>query len=557
MTIEVYVLDNTTDTYLSLRRNAHHGVKTAISLVSVGRPVVVVNNTIELSDVGLRLQRVSGMVYLDGNDFTVGSIGFNASGIQGFILTNSEFTHYTDTAVYIQNSALNRAIVSNTVISNNKNGVYFKSIIHNAGSVNLNVTSVVLEKNTVHFRLDTGSFHASDYVRMIFERCKLFGGQQALIFDGSKSGTPIACNIASNEFYDMTGQIMRLTGTGNITSNIVRNCSYTGGLLVDIISAGTETCAVIEGNTFEECRNVSSILSFCSSCDNGRLLRNAFVNNHVINSVITCIHKSVSTTTQQFVDNVIVNNTATSSTGLQTYSAALNIEWTSTIEAHDNMFSNPNLTYEVVNHQPTLNSSTRTDFLDNFWGTEDEVATNSRIVDGSDAGWSPLIQRLLDANIVPTFDTSEPLHGRLDKSVTLRYQTDPYTVSGDLVVPAGVTLTLEPGVTVTLERNASLFVEGRMIARGSTESPIRFHGSDNVTQEMPLRLVNGRYQREGRLEALIDSTWRPMCSTGWTTNNADVACRQLGFVRGILILITRVYVYSCTQIYTFNKHYSF
>jgi hypothetical protein len=533
VTIDVYILDNTSDISLSLRRNAHHGVKTAITLVSVGRSVVVVNNTIELSDVGLRLRRVSGKVYLDGNDFTVGSIGFDASGIQGFILTNSEFTHYTDTAVYIHNSVLNRAIVSNTVISNNKNGVYFKSINHNAGSVNLKITSVVLEKNTVHFRLDTGSFHASDSVRMIVERCKLFGGQQALIFDGSKSGKPIVWNIATNEFTDMTGQIMRLTGTGNITSNIVRNCSYTGGLLVDIISTGTETCAVIEGNTFEECRNVWSILSFCSSCDNGRLLRNAFVNNHVINSVITCIHKSVSTTTQQFVDNVIINNTANSVPGLQAYSAALKMKWTSTIEAHDNMFSNPNLTYEVVNHQPTINSSTRIDFLDNFWGTEDEVAINSRVVDGSDAGWSPLIQRLPDPNSVQSFDTSGPLHGRLDKSLTLRRQTDPYTVSGDVIVPAGVTLTLEPGVTVALERTASLFVEGRLIARGSTESPVRFHRSEDVTQETPLRLVNGRHQREGRLEAFFGSTWRPICRTGWTTNNAHVACRQLGFGRGI------------------------
>ena len=530
MATNVCISDNTTDISLSLRRNTHHGVKTAISLESVDRPVVVVNNSIELSDVGLRLRRVSGMVYLDGNDFTVGSVGFDASGVQGFILNNSEFTHYTDTAVYIHNSVLS----------------------HNVASIIVNITSIILEKNTVHFRLDMGSFHASDSIRIIFERCTLFGGQHALIFQGSKSGKPIVWNIANNEFNDMTGQIMRLTGKGNVTSNIVRNCSNSVGLLVDIISTGTKTCAVIEGNTFEECRNVSSILSFCSSCGNGRLLRNTFVNNHVINSVITCIHKSVSTATQQFVNNVIVNNTATSSTGLQTYSAALKIKWTSTVEAHGNMFYNPNLTYEIVNQQPTLNSSTRIDFSENYWGTEDELTISSRITDGSDVGWSPLIQRLPDPNIIPTFDTSGPLHGRLDKSVTLRRRTDPYTVSGDLVVPAGVTLTLEPGVTVALEPTASLFVEGRLIARGSTESPIRFHRSDKVTQDTPLRLVKGRHQREGRLEALFGSTWRPICSTGWTTNNAHVACRQLGFGKGILILITGVYVYSCIQMKSYK-----
>ena len=436
--------------------NAHHGFQTAISLISVGRPVVVLNNNVEFSNVGLRLQRVSGMVSLDINDFTVGSVGFDASDVQGFILTNSEFTHYTDTAVYIHNSALNQATISNTTISNNTNGISFYSINHHAGSVDINIIHVLLENNIVHFRLDVKSFHVSDYVQMMFERCNLHGGEQGLIYDGSKSGKPVIWNIAKNEFNDVAGQIMRITGRGNVTSNIIRNCSYTGGVLVDIISTSTETCAVIEGNTFEKCENVSSILSFCSSCDKGRLLRNTFVNNHIVNSVISCIHRSISTTTQQIIDNVIVNNTATHLSGLQTNSAALKLKWTSTIEVNGNIFSNPNLTYEVVNQQPTLNSSTRIDFFDNNWGTEDEVTINSRIVDGSDVGWSPLIQRLPDPNIVQSFDTSGPLQGRLDKSVTLRRQTNPYTVSGDLVFPAGVTLTLEPGVTVALEPTASL-----------------------------------------------------------------------------------------------------
>ena len=46
-----------------------------------------------------------------------------------------------------------------------------------------------------------------------------------------------------------------------------------------------------------------------------------------------------------------------------------------------------------------------------------------------------------------------------------------------------------------------------------------------------LRLVDRRARSpyEGRLELFYDSSWWFFCDYGWTTANADVACRQLGF----------------------------
>ena len=523
------LLEDISDISLSMNGNNLHGLQTAMYFASINIPVSIVNNSVGHSDIGLRLQRVSKQVTLDGSEFTAGSKGVDASDIQRFVVSDSAFTRYTDTAVHIQ-SHVREVTLSKIAISHNKIAVKLDRITHNDGYVEINVIDVDLVNNAFHVHIDINSFKASDSVRIILERSNVFDGEQALILGGTKAGKPIIWNIANNEFRNLTGQVMRLEGTGNITSNVIRNSTHPGGVLVDVTSAGTDTCAIINGNIFEENKNVSSVLSFCPSCGSGRLLGNTFVNNFIIDSVITCIHSSLSTRTQQCVDNVIVNNSASS--GINGYSAALTIRWPTTIEAHGNTFANPNLTYEVINQQPTINTSYRLDFSDNSWGTLDKDVIKSRIFDGIYTGWGPVIQRLPDTNAEQTFGTVGPLHGRLDQSVTLRRQTDPYTVSGDLRVTAGVTLTLESGVTLALKRTASLFIEGRLIARGSTERPIRLQVSDNLTQEMPLRLVDGGKQQEGRLEAYVGSEWRPVCSTRWTANNAHVACRQLGFGKG-------------------------
>ena len=44
-----------------------------------------------------------------------------------------------------------------------------------------------------------------------------------------------------------------------------------------------------------------------------------------------------------------------------------------------------------------------------------------------------------------------------------------------------------------------------------------------------MRLVGGDNERQGRIEICFNETWGTVCDNFWSTNDAIVACRQLGF----------------------------
>ena len=45
-----------------------------------------------------------------------------------------------------------------------------------------------------------------------------------------------------------------------------------------------------------------------------------------------------------------------------------------------------------------------------------------------------------------------------------------------------------------------------------------------------LRLMGGTAMYEGRVEICYNETWGTICDEYWSTNAANVACKQLGFL---------------------------
>ena len=45
----------------------------------------------------------------------------------------------------------------------------------------------------------------------------------------------------------------------------------------------------------------------------------------------------------------------------------------------------------------------------------------------------------------------------------------------------------------------------------------------------PVRLVGGNIPNEGRVEICINNVWGTVCDDGWSSTDATVVCRQLGY----------------------------
>ena len=55
-----------------------------------------------------------------------------------------------------------------------------------------------------------------------------------------------------------------------------------------------------------------------------------------------------------------------------------------------------------------------------------------------------------------------------------------------------------------------------------------------------IRLINGTYKNQGRLEVQVSGIWGTVCLNSWGADESNIACRQLGYSKALFAVSTTV-----------------
>ncbi|XP_047509687.1 protein bark beetle isoform X2 [Pieris napi] len=125
-----------------------------------------------------------------------------------------------------------------------------------------------------------------------------------------------------------------------------------------------------------------------------------------------------------------------------------------------------------------------------------------------------------------------------------------YDVIKDINIRPGGKLILQSGVTLKFPPAIGMMVAGKLDARGKRPNDISFTLKEEVVMSndtvyeidpevepttpgyiepvVPIRLLGGKTQFEGRLQVRVDGKWGTVCNYKWNIINAALVCNQLG-----------------------------
>ncbi|KAI8422542.1 hypothetical protein MSG28_006346 [Choristoneura fumiferana] len=125
-----------------------------------------------------------------------------------------------------------------------------------------------------------------------------------------------------------------------------------------------------------------------------------------------------------------------------------------------------------------------------------------------------------------------------------------YDVNKDINIRPGGKLVIQPGVTLKFPPAIGMMVAGKLEARGKRPSDITFTLKEEIIMTndsvyeidaeleqttpgyiepvVPIRLLGGRTQHEGRLQVRVNDKWGTVCNYKWNVINAALVCNQIG-----------------------------
>ena len=90
----------------------------------------------------------------------------------------------------------------------------------------------------------------------------------------------------------------------------------------------------------------------------------------------------------------------------------------------------------------------------------------------------------LCALFVTTIHSQTNVSGALSSDTTWSLSNSPYTVTGSVLIPNGVTLTIEAGVIINYDGDYKILMKGNLISSGTSSSPITFNGNSIVGNQI-------------------------------------------------------------------------